>query len=64
MTFFLLVFMVWTKMGPHPIPGVFPTRNDCQITEGELATMLEKDKSIIAWTVPTECTAVTQPKKA
>lgn len=60
---FVLVFVVWQHDAPHPIPGVFPDKFDCQVAEGELASMLEKDPSIVSWSIPTDCVAVPFTKK-
>lgn len=60
---FVLVFLVWQNQAPHPIPGVFPNKFDCDVAKGELATMLEKDPSIVSWSIPTDCVAVPFTKK-
>lgn len=62
---FTLVFIAWSKsLQPHFINGVYPDKTNCEIAEGEMATLLTKDKEVQGWTFVGEpCAATPEAKK-
>lgn len=63
MTLYVLTFLFWNKAGLHFLPGFFPDKFNCQVAEGEIATMLQADKTVTGWYVLDACPAVKQTGK-
>jgi hypothetical protein len=65
MIIYVLIFLAWGKnLQPHFIPGVYPDRFNCEAAEGEMATLLQKDKEVTGWVIYGEpCQAVPEAKK-
>lgn len=61
---YVVLFVVWNKLGPHMIPGVYPDKFNCQVATGQLATLLNKDKDTKGWAIVGDpCAAVEEAKK-
>ena len=64
MTYFTLLFLVFVHGQPRLIDGIFPSHSQCQDAEGELATMLEADKTVSGWVIIGEpCVSQPEAKK-
>lgn len=62
---YTLLFVYWTKEGPHLMPGIYSDKFNCQVAAGEMATAMQHSPSVRGWSIVGEpCAPVAEAKKA